>query len=384
MIVVHRMVLNPTTYHGRGAIQSIPAEITNRSCNKALVASDPALIHNGLTRTITDVLETAGLKYALFSGIRSNPTIADVQEGIRSYIESRADHIIAVGGGSTIDTAKAIGILLANPEFMDVGALEGAAPTKNHAIFTIAVPTTAGTAAEATINYVITDADKKRKFVCVDPHCVPEVAVIDADMMDSMPRELTAQTGMDALTHAIEGYVTRASWTIPDILHLNAIKLIARNLPAAVNGDPHARENMAIGHYVAGMGFSNVGLGIAHSMAHALGALYDTPHGLANAILLPAIMDFNAPATGEKYRHIACAMGIGDAGQMKQEDYRRAAVDAVRALASEVGIPTSLAAIAKKHDVAVLAERAYTDAYRPGNPRDATKEDLKDLFMRLL
>ena len=382
--MVHRMALNPVSYHGRGAIQSVAAEITGRGLQKALVVSDPALVTGGLTRKVTDVLETAGIRYALFSGVRPNPTVEDVKEGIRAYIESRADHIVCVGGGSTIDAAKAVGVLAANPEFGDVRALEGAAPTKNRAVFTIAVPTTAGTAAEVTINYVITDTEKKRKFVCVDPHSVPEVAVVDPDMMDSMPKELAAQTGMDALTHAIEGYVTRGAWTLPDVLHLNAIKLIAQNLRAAVDGDPTAREAMALGQYAAGMGFSNVGLGIAHSMAHALGAVYDTPHGLANAILLPAVMAFNAPVTGEKYRSIACAMGVKDAGQLKKDESRKAAVDAVRALASDVGIPKDLQAIVKRQDLDFLAESAYTDACRPGNPRDTTKEDIKALFLDLM
>jgi lactaldehyde reductase len=378
------MVLNPVSYHGRGAIQSIAAEIAGRSLQKALVASDPALVSGGLTRKLTDVLEAAGLKYALFSDVKPNPTVENVKEGIRAYLESRADHIVAVGGGSTIDTAKAIGVLVANPEFGDAHALEGAAPTKNRAVFTIAVPTTAGTAAEVTINYVLTDAEKRRKFVCVDPHSVPEVAVIDPDLMDSMPQELAAQTGMDALTHAIEGYVTRSAWALPDVFHLNAIKLIARSLRAAVGGDPSAREAMAFGQYAAGMGFSNVGLGIAHSMAHALGAFYDTPHGLANAILLPTVMEFNAPSTGEKYRAVACAMGVKDVSQMHRDEYRRAAVEAVRTLASDVGIPGNLQAIVKKQDIDSLAESAYLDACRPGNPREATKEDIKALFLSLI
>lgn len=378
------MVLNPASYHGRGAIQVIAAEISGRGLQKALVISDPALVQGGLTRKVTDVLEAAGIPHALFSGVKPNPTVEDVKEGIRAYIESRADHIVAVGGGSTIDTAKAVGVLAANPEFGDARALEGAAPTKNKAVFTIAVPTTAGTAAEVTINYVITDTEKMRKFVCVDPHCVPEVAVIDPDMMDSMPKELAAQTGMDALTHAIEGYVTRGAWTLPDVMHLNAVKLITQNLRAAVDGDPSAREAMALGQYAAGMGFSNVGLGITHSMAHALSGVYDTPHGVANAILLPTVMAFNAPSTGEKYRSIACAMGMKDAGQMKKDEYRRVAVDAVRALASDLGIPRDLQAIVKKQDVDFLAQSAYLDACRPGNPRDATKEDIRELFLSLI
>lgn len=378
------MVLNPVSYHGRGAIQSIAAEILGRSLQKALVVSDPALVTGGITRKVTDVLDAAGIKYALFSGVRPNPTVEDVKEGVRAYAEARVDHMVAVGGGSTIDTAKAVGVLVANPEFGDARALEGAPPTKNRAVFTIAVPTTAGTAAEVTVNYVITDAEKRRKFVCVDPHCVPEVAVVDPDMMDSMPKELAAQTGMDALTHAVEGYVTRDAWTLPDVVHLNAIKLVARNLRAAVDGDASAREAMALGQYAAGMGFSNVGLGIAHSMAHALGAVYDTPHGLANAILLPAVMAFNAPATGEKYRAVACAMGVKGAEQMLRDDYRRAAVEAVRALADGLGIPKDLQAIVKKQDVDFLAESAYLDACRPGNPCEATKDDIRELFLSLM
>lgn len=384
MNLVHRLALNPVSYHGRGAIQLIGPEIRGRSFQKALVISDPALAEGGLTRKVTDVLEAAGIPYALFTGVRPNPTVEDVDAGVRAYKDARADHLVAVGGGSTIDAAKAVGILAANPEFGDARALEGAAPTKNHAAFTIAVPTTAGTAAEVTINYVITDADKKRKFVCVDPHSMPGVAVVDPDLMDSMPRDLTAQTGMDALTHAIEGYVTRGAWTIPDVLHLNAIKLISQNLQAAADGDPTAREAMALGQYAAGMGFSNVGLGIAHSMAHALGAVYDTPHGLANAILLPAVMDFNAPSTGEKYRHIACAMGVKGTEQMNQAAYRRAAVDAVSVLAGDLGIPKNLQAIVKKQDIDFLAESAYVDACRPGNPRDASKEEIRSLFLDLI
>lgn len=380
----HRMVLNPISYHGRGAIQAIPAELISRALKKALVVSDPALANSGLTKRVTDALLKAEIEFAVFSGFKPNPTTEDVASGVKALKESRADAIIAVGGGSSIDTAKAIGILAANPEFADVKALEGAAPTKHRAMFTIAVPTTAGTAAEATINYVVTDTEQKRKFVCVDPNSIPEVAVVDPDLMDSMPKELAAATGMDALTHAIEGYIAKGAWVIPDDMHLSAIRRIASSLRRAVSGDPAAREDMALGQYGAGMGFSNAGLGITHSMAHSLGAMYDTPHGVANAILLPTVMEFNAPFTGNKYRMIASAMGAANADAMKRDEYRRAAVDAVRTLSREVGIPQDLKAIVKREDVDFLAESAYLDACRPGNPREATKDDLKTLFLSLI
>ncbi|MGI6238776.1 MAG: lactaldehyde reductase [Christensenellales bacterium] len=380
----HKLALGPISYHGRGAVQAIAPEVLGRSLSMALVVADPALYQAGLVRKVIEALTAAGIEHAPFDAFTPNPTVDEAQAGVQAFKEARADHIIAIGGGSTIDIAKAIGIMIANPEFEDFRALEGAPATKHHAVFTIAVPTTAGTAAEVTVNYVLTDPEKRRKFVCVDPHSLPAVAVVDPDLMDSMPPDLCAATGMDALTHAVEGYITKGAWTIPDVLHLNAIKLIAASLPRAVSGDPAARERMALAQYAAGMGFSNVGLGIVHSMAHSLGAWYDTAHGIANAILLPTVMAFNAPATGEKYRHIACAMGVPDTGSMSQETYRRAAVDAVRALSDTIGIPRDLKAIAKREDADALTESAFLDACRPGNPRETTKDDIKKLFLSLL
>ena len=382
--MANRIVLNTVSYHGQGAIQEIPGEITGRGYTKAFVCSDPDLIQFGVTRKVTDVLDAAKVPYEIYSNIKPNPTIETVQTGVAAFQASGADCIVAIGGGSSMDTAKAIGIIAENPEFSDVRSLEGVAPTKKHAVFTIAVPTTAGTAAEVTINYVITDVEKKRKFVCVDTHDIPEVAVIDPDMMSSMPKGLTAATGMDALTHAIEGYITKGAWAMTDMFHLRAIELIAKHLRGAVANTPEGREGMALAQYVAGMGFSNVGLGIVHSMAHSLGAVYDTPHGVANAILLPTVMAYNAPATGEKYRDIAKAMGVEGTEAMTQEQYRKAAVDAVRQLALDVGIPADLKAIVKAEDLDFLAESAYADACRPGNPRDTSVAEIKALYEQLM
>lgn len=330
------------------------------------------------------MLDEAGLAYEIYSDIKPNPTIENVQTGVAAFKASGADYLIAIGGGSSMDTAKAIGIIIANPEFEDVRSLEGVAPTRNPSIPIIAVPTTAGTAAEVTINYVITDVEKKRKFVCVDTHDIPVVAVIDPDMMESMPKGLTASTGMDALTHAIEGYITKGAWEMTDMFHLKAIELISRHLRGACENTKEGREGMALGQYIAGMGFSNVGLGIVHSMAHALGAVYDTPHGVANAILLPTVMEYNAPCTGDKYKDIAIAMGVQGTENMSQEEYRRAAVDAVKKLSADVGIPADLKAIVKPEDVDFLAQSAMDDACRPGNPKDPTFEDIKALYQSLM
>lgn len=377
-------MLNETSYHGAGCISEIVTEVKGRGFQKAFVCSDPDLIQFGVTAKVTNVLEEAGLAYELYSNIKPNPTIENVQTGVAAYQASGADYIIAIGGGSSMDTAKAIGIIINNPEFADVRSLEGVAPTKNKCVPIIAVPTTAGTAAEVTINYVITDVEKKRKFVCVDTHDIPVVAVIDPDMMSTMPKGLTAATGMDALTHAIEGYITLAAWEIPDMFHLKAIEIIAASLRGAVANTPEGRKGMALGQYIAGMGFSNVGLGIVHSMAHALGAVYDTPHGVANAILLPTVMEYNAEATGEKYRDIAKAMGVEGTESMTVEEYRKAAVDAVRQLSVDVGIPQDLKAIVKEEDVLFLAESAYADACRPGNPKDTSVEEIAALYRSLM
>ena len=379
-----RIVLNETSYHGAGAIREIPAEVERRGFTKAFVCSDPDLIKFGVTKKVTDVLDEKGLKYELYSDIKPNPTIENVQSGVAAFKKSKADYIIAIGGGSSMDTAKAIGIIIANPEYEDVRSLEGVAPTRHPSVPIIAVPTTAGTAAEVTINYVITDVEKKRKFVCVDVHDIPVVAVVDSDMMSSMPKGLTAATGMDALTHAIEGYITKGAWEMTDMFHLKAIEIISRSLRAAVKGEKEGREGMALGQYVAGMGFSNVGLGIVHSMAHALGAVYDTPHGVANAILLPTVMEYNAPATGEKYREIARAMGVKGVDDMSQDEYRKAAVEAVRKLSADVGISADLKAIVKEEDVDFLAQSAMDDACRPGNPKDPSKEDIIALYKSLM
>lgn len=380
----NRFVLNETSYHGAGAVAAIADEIKARNLTKAFVASDPDLIKFGISKKVTDVLDDAGIPYEIFSDIKANPSIENVQAGVEAYKKSGADCIVAIGGGSSMDTAKAIGIVVNNPEFADVRSLEGVAPTKNKAVPIVAVPTTAGTAAEVTINYVITDVEKNRKMVCVDVHDIPVVAVVDPDMMASMPKGLTAATGMDALTHAIEGYITKGAWELSDMFHIKAIEVIARSLRGAVENTTQGREGMALGQYIAGMGFSNVGLGAVHSMAHPLGALYDTPHGVANAIILPTVMEFNAPQTGEKYRDIAKAMGVEGTENMTVEEYRKAAIDAVRQLSEDVGIPKDLKEIVKREDLDFLAQSAYDDACRPGNPRDISKQDFKMLYESLL
>jgi len=382
--MANRFVLNETSYHGAGAIANIAVEAKNRAFKKAFVCSDPDLIKFGVTKKVLDVLDKDGLAYEVYDNIKPNPTIENVQSGVAAFKKSGADYLIAIGGGSSMDTAKAIGIIINNPEFADVRSLEGVAPTKKPAVPIIAVPTTAGTAAEVTINYVITDVEKNRKMVCVDPHDIPVVAVVDPEMMASMPKGLTAATGMDALTHAIEGYITKAAWELSDMFHLKAIEIISRSLRGAVANTPEGREGMALGQYVAGMGFSNVGLGIVHSMAHPLGALYDTPHGVANAIILPTVMEYNAPCTGEKYRDIAKAMGVEGTEKMSQEEYRKAAVDAVKQLSHDVGIPANLKDIVKPEDIAFLAQSAYDDACRPGNPRDTSVEEITELYKSLL
>ena len=381
--MANRINLNQTSFHGAGAINEIVAEVKIRGLKKALVCSDPDLIKFNVTTKVTKVLEDAGLEYELYSDIKPNPTIQNVQHGVEAFKKAAADYIIAIGGGSSMDTSKAIGIIIANPEFEDVRSLEGTAPTKNPCLPIIAVPTTAGTAAEVTINYVITDVEKKRKFVCVDPHDMPVIAVVDPEMMSSMPKGLTASTGMDALTHAIEGYTTKAAWEMTDMFHLKAIELISKSLRSAVANEKEGREGMALGQYIAGMGFSTVGLGIAHSMAPTLGAVYDTPHGVACAMMLPIVMEYNAECTGEKYKEIAKAMGVEGVDDMSVEEYRKAAVDAVRKLSVDVGIPTKLEAL-KEEDLSFLAESAHADACAPGNPKDASVEDLKDLFRKLM
>lgn len=386
--MVQRIMLNETSYHGSGAIAEIPNEIAARGFKKAFVASDPDLVKFGITAKVTDLLDAAQVPYEVYSDIKPNPTIENVQHGVEAFKASGADCIVAIGGGSSMDTSKAIGIIIANPEFEDVRSLEGVAPTKNPCTPIIAVPTTAGTAAEVTINYVITDVERKRKFVCVDPHDMPVVAVVDPDMMATMPVGLTAATGMDALTHAIEGYTTKAAWAMTDMFHLEAIRLIAQNLRDAVaeakSGEPGSgREGMALAEYIAGMGFSNVGLGIAHSMAHTLGAVYDTPHGVACAMALPIVMEYNASETGEKYREIARAMGVAGVDDMSQDEYRAAAVAAVTKLGQDVGIPTKVDGL-KEEDLDFLSESAHADACAPGNPRDASVEDIKNLFRKLM
>ena len=380
--MVNRFVLNAISYHGKGAIKEIPALVAAKGFKKAFIATDPDLVKFGVTGKVTALLDEAGMAYEVYSDIKPNPTIENVKSGVAAYKASGADYMITIGGGSSMDTGKAIGIIINNPEFADVRSLEGVAPTKNRTVFTIAVPTTAGTAAEATINYVITDVERKRKFVCVDTNDIPDIAIVDPDMMSSMPKGLTASTGMDALTHAIEGYTTKAAWTLADCLNLEAIKLISHNLRKAVNNDPDGREAMALGQFVTGMAFSNVGLGIAHSMAHTLGAVYDTPHGVACAMMLPIVMEYNAETIGDKFKNIAEAMGVDTTG-MDQATYRKAAVDAVRQLSIDVGIPTKLAAL-KEEDLDFLAESAYADACRPGNPKDTSVEDLKMLFRKLM
>ena len=381
---MNRFVLNETSYHGAGSIAAIADEAKKRGFQKAFVCSDPDLVKFHVTDKVLKVLDENGLAYELYTNIQPNPTIENVQTGVAAFKASGADYIVAIGGGSSMDTAKAIGIIITNPEFEDVRSLEGVAPTKNPCVPIIAVPTTAGTAAEVTINYVITDVERKRKFVCVDPHDIPVVAVIDPDMMSSMPKGLTAATGMDALTHAIEGYITAGAWELSDMFHLKAIEIIARSLRGAVANTPEGREGMALGQYVAGMGFSNVGLGLVHSMAHPLGAVYNTPHGVANAIILPTVMEYNAPATGEKYREIARAMGVKGVDGMTQEEYRKAAIDAVKQLSKDVGIPADLKEIVKEEDVDFLADSAMAGACRPGNPKAPTKEDVVALYKSLL
>lgn len=382
--MANRFVLNETSYHGSGAIREIAGEVKGRGFKKCFVCSDPDLIKFGVTKKVTDVLDNASIPYDIYSEIKPNPTIENVQTGVSAFRASGADCIIAIGGGSSMDTAKAIGIIIENPEFEDVVSLEGVAPTKNKCVPIIAVPTTAGTAAEVTINYVITDAAKNRKMVCVDPKDIPIIAVVDPDMMSTMPKGLTAATGMDALTHAIEGYITKGAWELSDMFHIKAIEIIAKNLRGAVENTPEGRTEMALGQYIAGMGFSNVGLGLVHSMAHPLGAVYDTPHGVANAIILPTVMEYNAPATGEKYRDIAKAMGVENVDAMSLEDARKAAVDAVRKLSEDVGIPADLEEIVKEEDVDFLAQSAYDDACRPGNPRDTSVEEIKALYRALM
>ena len=379
----NRIMLNQVSYHGAGAIKEIANEAKAHGFQKAFICSDPDLIKFNITSKVTDILENTGLAYEIYSDIKANPTIENVQHGVQAFKNAKTDYIIAIGGGSSMDTAKAIGIIIANPEFEDVRSLEGVAPTKNPSVPIIAVPTTAGTAAEVTINYVITDVERKRKFVCVDPHDMPIAAIVDPDMMASMPKGLTASTGMDALTHAIEGYTTKAAWEMTDMFHLKAIEIIARSLRGAVENTQQGREGMALGQYIAGMGFSNVGLGIAHSMAHTLGAVYDTPHGVACAMMLPIVMEYNAPCTGEKYREIARAMGVANVDNMSQKEYRKAAVEAVKKLSMDVGIPAKLTAL-KEEDLQFLAESAYADACCPGNPKDTNIEDLKELFRKLM
>ncbi|MBD8916486.1 MAG: lactaldehyde reductase [Pseudobutyrivibrio sp.] len=381
--MANRITLNETSYHGAGAIAEIATEAKTRAFKKAFVCSDPDLIKFGVTGKVTKVLEDAGLDYEIYSDIKANPTIENVKNGVEAFKKAGADYIVAIGGGSSMDTSKAIGIIITNPEFADVRSLEGVAPTKNPCVPIIAVPTTAGTAAEVTINYVITDVEKKRKFVCVDPHDMPIIAVVDPEMMSSMPKGLTASTGMDALTHAIEGYTTKAAWEMTDMFHLKAIEIISRSLRDAVENKPEGREGMALGQYIAGMGFSNVGLGIAHSMAHTLGAVYDTPHGVACAMMLPIVMEYNKEYSGEKYREIARAMGVKGVDEMSVDEYRKAAVDAVAELSQDVGIPTKLEAI-KEEDLQFLAESAFADACCPGNPKDTNVEDLKDLFRKIM
>jgi len=382
-IMANRIMLNQTSYHGAGAIQEIANEAKAHGFKKAFVCSDPDLVKFKVTAKVTDILTANGLDYELYSDIKANPTIQNVQHGVEAFKASGADYLIAIGGGSSMDTSKAIGIIIANPEFEDVRSLEGVAPTKKPCVPIIAVPTTAGTAAEVTINYVITDIERKRKFVCVDPHDMPIIAIVDPDMMSSMPKGLTASTGMDALTHAIEGYTTKAAWEMTDMFHLKAIEIISRSLRDAVANTKEGREGMALGEYIAGMGFSNVGLGIAHSMAHTLGAVYDTPHGVACAMMLPIVMEYNQECTGEKYREIARAMGVANVDSMSQDEYRKAAVDAVKKLSADVGIPSVLEAI-KEEDLPFLAESAHADACAPGNPKDASVEDLKDLFRKIM
>ena len=382
--MANKIVLNETSYHGAGAIKEITVEAKNRGFGKAFVCSDPDLVKFNVTSKVTDLLKAENMDFEVYSEIQPNPTIENVQGGVAAFKKSGADYIIAIGGGSSMDTAKAIGIIITNPEFEDVRSLEGLSATKKPSVPIFAVPTTAGTAAEVTINYVITDVEKKRKFVCVDPHDIPVVAFVDPEMMSSMPKGLTASTGMDALTHAIEGYTTLGANTITDMFNLKAIELIAKSLRGAVENTKEGREGMALGQYLTGMGFSNCGLGIVHSMAHSLGAVYDTPHGVANAILLPTVMEYNAEATGEKLKDVAIAMGVEGVEKMSQEEYRKAAVDAVKKLSEDVGIPADLKAIVKPEDLDFLTQSAMDDACRPGNPKEPTFEDIKNLYLKLM
>ncbi|MBO5254137.1 MAG: lactaldehyde reductase [Clostridia bacterium] len=382
--MANRIVLNTISYHGKGAIENIVPELTARGYKKAFICTDPDLLKFGVVQKVTDLLDAAGFAYEIFSDVKANPTIENVQSGVAAFKASGADCIVTIGGGSAMDTAKAIGIIIENPEFADVRSLEGVAPTKKHAVFTIAVPTTAGTAAEVTINYVITDVEKKRKFVCVDTNDIPEIAVVDPDMTASMPKSLTAATGMDALTHAIEGYITKGACAISDMFHLEAIRLISANLRGAVENTDEGREGMALGQYIAGMGFSNVGLGIVHSMAHGLSALYDTPHGVACAILLPTGLEYNAPVAGERYRAVGKAMGVEGIDAMTAEEAAQAAINAVKKLSADVGIPADLKGILKEEDVQFLAESAYADACRPGNPRETSVEEIAAMYRGLM
>lgn len=379
--MARRIMLNGTSYFGQGAIQEIVNEIKNRHFKKALVTSTPDLFEFKVATKVTELLNAAGIAYEVYDGIKPNPTIENVTAGVEACKAAGADVIVAVGGGSPIDTSKAIATIITNPEFADVRSLEGLAPTKNPCLPIIAVTTTSGTAAEVTINYVITDVEKNRKFVCVDPHDIPIVAIVDPDMSASMPTGLCAATGMDALVHAVEGYITKGAWELTDMLHLKAIEIIGRSLRSAVAGDYAGREAMSLGQYIAGMGFSNVGLGIVHSMAHPLSAVYDIPHGKACAMLLTAVLKFNAPATGEKYREIARVMGVPDVDSMNQETYRQAAIDVIQKLADDVGIPKSLSeAGVKREDIPFLAESAFNDACTPGNPRDASLEEIIGIY----
>jgi len=382
--MANRFILNETSYHGVGAIKEIITESIQRDFKKALICSDPDLIKFGVTGKVTELLDEKGFAYEIYSNIKANPTIENVQLGVKAFEDAGADYLIAIGGGSSMDTAKGIGMVIANPEFADIRSLEGVANTKNKSIPIFAVPTTAGTAAEVTINYVITDTEKNRKMVCVDPKDIPVVAFVDPEMMYSMPKGLTAATGMDALTHAIEGYITAGAWEMSDMFHIKAIEIIAKSLRGAVENTVEGREGMALGQYIAGMGFSNVGLGIVHSMAHPLGALYDTPHGIANAIILPTVMEYNADATGEKYREIARAMGVENVDSMSQKEYQKAAIDAVKKLSADVSIPANLKEIVKTEDISFLAESAYADACRPGNPKETSVEDIKKLYESLI
>ena len=382
--MANRFILNETSYFGAGAIASIADEVKGRGFQKALVVTDKDLVKFGVAQKVTKVLEDNGLAYEMFTDLKQNPTIQNVQDGVEALKKSQADCIIAIGGGSSMDTAKAMGIIATNPEFADVRSLEGVAPTKNPSLPIIAVPTTAGTAAEVTINYVITDVEKNRKMVCVDPHDIPVVAIVDPDMMATMPKGLTAATGMDALTHAIEGYITKGAWELSDMFHLKAIEIISKSLRGAVENTPEGREGMALGQYIAGMGFSNVGLGIVHSMAHGLSALYDTPHGVACAIILPTGLEYNKPVAGKRYRAIAEAMGVEGVASMTDDQAADAAIAAVKKLSADVGIPANLNGILKEEDVAFLSKSAYADACCPGNPRETSEEEIAGLYRSLL